>query len=109
MPGIGTPTFPNLEKYCEQVDFDRYHLFLIFTGRRFTKHDLKLAKKIKSSGKNFFLVRTKIDVDVQAEKRKRSFNEEALLQKIRSDCSNNLGDLLSNQQDIFLISNHFPD
>ena len=60
-------------------------------------------------GKNFFFVRTKIDVDVNAEKRKRSFNEEALLQKIRADCLNNLGDLLSNQQDIFLISNHFPD
>ena len=47
-------------------------------------------------------------MDVNAEKRKRSFNEGALLQKIRADCLNNLGDLLSNQQDIFLISNHFP-
>ena len=109
MPGIGTPTFPDLEKYCEQVDFDRYHLFLIFTGSRFTENDLKLARKIKSIGKTFFFVRNKIDVDVNAEKRKRSFNEEALLQKIRADCSNNLGDLLSDQQDIFLISNHFPD
>ena len=69
---------------------------------------MKLARKIKSIGKNFFFVRTKIDLDVQAEKRKRSFNEEALLQKIRADCLNNLGDLLSNQQDIFLIGNHFP-
>ena len=69
---------------------------------------MKLARKIKSIGKNFFFVRTKIDVDVNAEERKRSFNEEALLQKIRADCLNNLGDLLSNQQDIFLIGNHFP-
>ena len=109
MPGFGTVTFPDLEKYCKQVDFDRYHLFLIFTGLRFTELNLKLARKIQSIGKNFFLVRSKIDEDVNAEKRKRSFNEEALLQKIRADCSNNLGDLLSDEQDIFLISNHFPD
>ena len=83
-------------------------MFLIFTVNRFTQNDLKLATEIKSMGKNFFFVRTNIDVDVNAEKRKRSFNEEALLQQIRADCSNNLGDLLSNQQDIFLISNHFP-
>ena len=84
-------------------------MFLIFTFNRFTENDLKLAREIKSIGKNFFFVRTKIDVDVQAEGRKRSFNEKGLLDKIRDDCSNNLGDLLSSQQDIFLISNHFPD
>ena len=84
-------------------------MFLIFTVNRFTDNDLRLARKIASIDKNFFFVRTKIDVDVNAERRKRTFNEEALLQQIRADCSNNLGDLLSNQQDIFLISNHFPD
>ena len=84
-------------------------MFLIFTANRFTENGLELARKIKSIGKNFFFVRTKIDVDVQAERRKRSFNEEALLQQIRAECSSNLGGLLSNQQDIFLISNHFPE
>ena len=69
--------------YCNQVNLERYDSFLIFTAGRFTEDDLKLARKIKSIGKNFFFVRTKIDVDVNAEKRKRSFNEEALLQKIR--------------------------
>ena len=85
-------------------------MFLIFTSNRFTENDLKLAREIKSIGKNFFFVYTKIDVAVQAEKRKRSFSEKALFEKIRADCSNNLGGgLLSKQQDIFLISNHFPD
>ena len=107
-PGTGTPRYPDVEAYCNQLNLERYDSFLIFTAGRFTENDLKLARKIKSIGKNFFFVRTKIDLDVQAEKRKRSFDEEALLQKIRADCLNNLGDLLSNQQDIFLISNHFP-
>ena len=109
LPGIGTEEFSDLEKYRKKVDLDRYHLFLILTATRFTLNDFKLAKKIKSIGKSFFFVRTKIDVDVKSEKRKRSFDEEAVLQKLRADCSNNLGDLLSDQQDIFLISNHSPD
>ena len=29
--------------------------------------------------------------------------------KVRCDCSKSLGDLLSNEEDIFLISNHEPD
>ena len=108
LPGIGTEEFSDLEKYRKEVDLDMYHLFLILTASRFTFNDLKLARKIKSIGKNFFFVRTKIDVDVNSEKRKRSFDEEAVLQKLRADCSNNLSELKIGQQDIFLISNHFP-
>ena len=77
-PGTGTPKYPDVEAYCNQVNLEWYDSFLIFTAGRFTENDLKLARKIKSIGKNFLFVRTKIDVDVQAEKRKRSFNEEAL-------------------------------
>ena len=88
---------------------EKFHAFLILTAGRFTEHDLELAKKIRSSKKKFFLIRTKIDENVRAEKRKKSFNEEAMLQKIRSDCSGNLGDLLSDVRDIFLISNHDRD
>ena len=99
-----------MEAYCNQLKLEGYDFFLIFTALRVTENDLKLAWKINSIGKNFFFVRTKIDVEVNAAKRilKPSFNEEALLQKIRANCLNNLGDLLSNQQEIFLISNHFP-
>ena len=59
--------------------------------------------------KSFFFVRYKIDVDVNADSRKRAFNKEATLMKVRRDCSKNLGDLLSHKGDIFLISNHEPD
>ena len=95
--------------YCKKVELEKFHAFLILTAGRFTEHDLELAKKIRSSKKKFFLIRTKIDENVRAEKRKKSFNEEAMLQKIRSDCSENLGDLLSDVRDIFLISNHDRD
>ena len=107
---MGTPNFP-VDTYCDQVQIDKYHAFLIFTDTRFRENDLNLAEKISSIDKKFFFIRTKIDENVRAEKRSKppgSFNEEAMLEEIRADCSKNLGHLQSNTEDIFLISNHHP-
>ena len=109
LPGIGTPNYPNMATYCEKVELEKFNAFLILAAGRFTKNDLELAKKIKSINKNFFLIRTKIDENVRAGSRMRSFDEKAMLQEIRSDYSENLGDLLSDERDIFLISNHDRD
>ena len=115
LPGIGTPNYPDLETYCEKVELEKYNTFLIFTADRFTKNDLELAKKIGEIKKTFFFIRTKIDEIVRAgrnPKRKRfylEFNEGAMLEKIRSKYVESLADLLSNERDIFLISNHDPD
>ena len=110
LPGIGTPNNPNMATYCEKVELEKFNAFLILTAGRLTVNDLELAKKIKSINKNFFLIRTKIDKNVRGERsRKRSFDEKAMLQTIRSDCAENLGDLLSDERDIFLITNHDRD
>ena len=107
LPGIGTPNYPDMATYCKKVELEKFHAFLILTAGRFTENDLELAKKIRSSKKKFFLIRTKIDESLRAEKRKKSFtDEEAMLRKIQSNCSENLGNLLSDVRDIFLISNH---
>ena len=100
-----------METYCDQVHLDKYHAFLNLTDTRFRENDLFLAKKISSIGRKFLFIRTKIDESVRAEKRSKppgSFNEEAMLDKIRADCSKNLGDLMNNKEDIFLISNYHP-
>ena len=109
LPGIGTPNFPDLETYVKKVQLEKYHAFLIFTANRFTENDLLLAKTVRSIKKSFFFIRTRIDENVRAEKRKRLFDEEAMLEKIRSNCAENLGDLLSDVKDVFLISNHNPE
>ena len=110
LPGIGTPNYPDLETYCEKVQLEKYHTYLIFTAIRFTMNDLQLAKKVRSIDKKFFFIRTKIDESVRAEtRRKRSFDEKAMLKKIRRNCLESLGDLLTDEQDIFLISNHEPE
>ena len=55
------------------MELEEYDTFLIFTAGRFTENALKLAKKIRSVDKKFLFIRIKIDEDVRAEKRKRSF------------------------------------
>ena len=70
-----------------------------------------LAQEIRKQGKSFFFIRTKIDVDYMAEKRKKSFNEGNMLRDIRTECLKNLNDKGYNPisgEDIFLISNHHP-
>ncbi|XP_015770575.1 PREDICTED: interferon-inducible GTPase 5-like isoform X2 [Acropora digitifera] len=106
LPGIGTLDYPDLETYVQKVQLEKYHTFLIFAHTRFTNNDFLLAEKIRSMKKSFFFIRTKIDVDVTAGSLQRSFNEKAMLMAIRRECAENLGDLLSSEEDIFLISNH---
>ncbi|PFX28464.1 Interferon-inducible GTPase 5 [Stylophora pistillata] len=113
LPGIGTPNYPDLETYRQKVQLDKYQTFLIFSSSRFTENDIILVKEIKKQGKSFFFIRTKIDENVRAEKRKESFSEAAVLEKIRRDCMENLvdeaGKPMCSEDDIFLTSNHHPD
>ena len=111
LPGIGTPDYPDLETYVEKVQLEKYDAFLIVSATRFTKNDLLLAEKVRSMQKSFFFIRTKIDESVRGEKKKKkqSYDEKAMLTKIRNNCLKNLGDLLSDEKDVFLISNHEPD
>ena len=100
-----------METYCKKTQFDKYDTFLIFSCTRFTKNDVMLAQEIRKQGKSFFFIRTKIDVDYLAEKRKKSFNEADMLRDIRINCLKNLaeeGYNLISGEDIFLISNHYP-
>ena len=71
-----------------------------------------MAREIKKQGKSFFFIRTKIDENYRAEKRKKSFNEGKMLHDIRIDCLKNLAEErynpISGEDNIFLISNHYP-
>ena len=109
LPGIGTSNYPDLPTYDKKVGLEDYDTFLIFTTTRFTKNDLELAKRVKSLGKPFFLIRTKIDVDLTPKKGTAAINEEAILRKIRNNCMDNVEDLISSEKEIFLISNYDTD
>ena len=108
VPGVGSPVYPDLDTYCENVLMDTYDTFLILVGERITDLELQLAKKIKSMKKPFFLVRTKIDVDEYNAKRKKNPDIRGLEAKIRAYYEDKMKKHGINAE-VFLISNHYWD
>ncbi|XP_044847548.1 interferon-inducible GTPase 5-like [Mauremys mutica] len=103
LPGIGTMKYP-AETYLTDVKVCRYDFFIIIAAGRFTEADTKLAKEINSMGKKFYFVRTKVDVDLVNERRKRDFNEEKTLEAVRSDCMEQLQEAGISSPQVFLVS-----
>lgn len=63
LPGIGTQKFPP-KTYLEKVKFKEYDFFIIASATRFTKLELDLAIAIRILKKNYYFVRTKVDIDL---------------------------------------------
>ncbi|XP_018410108.1 PREDICTED: interferon-inducible GTPase 5-like [Nanorana parkeri] len=104
LPGIGSPTFkPN--DYLKAVEFDRYDFFIIISDR-FRHNDMELAKAIQSMGKKFYFVRSKVDSDLYASRtcRKKSYNEENILNEIRNNCIKCLREGGIQDPKVFLLS-----
>lgn len=85
LPGIGTPNF-KAEEYLEKVEFHRYDFFILIASERFKSSSVDLAKEIKKMKKNFYFVRSKLDDSIRAEKRKKTFDQNKVLDQIRQDC-----------------------
>nr|XP_055057645.1 interferon-inducible GTPase 5-like [Misgurnus anguillicaudatus] len=103
LPGIGSPNF-KAKKYLKDVKFDTYDFFIILSSERFCENDIMLANKIKKEKKNFYFVRSKIDIDISSEERKKGFNEQNVLSLIREDCEKNLKKV--ENPNFFLISSY---
>uniref|UniRef100_A0A8C6A181 IRG-type G domain-containing protein n=1 Tax=Marmota marmota marmota TaxID=9994 RepID=A0A8C6A181_MARMA len=107
LPAIGAT---NLEPkdYLDKVKFREYDFFIIVSATRFKKIDLDLAKAIKTTKKNFYFVRTKVDSDLRNEEMSKptTFDRENVLQQIREDCVRNLKKNNIDEPQVFLISNN---
>ncbi|XP_063353843.1 interferon-inducible GTPase 5-like [Pelmatolapia mariae] len=103
LPGIGTTKFP-AKKYLKLVGFEKFDFFIIISATRFTENDVKLAQEIQKMKKKFYFVHSKIDNDINAERRKRDFNEEKSLKVIRDDCVQRLRGLGIGSPQVFLVS-----
>ncbi|XP_073704210.1 interferon-inducible GTPase 5-like [Garra rufa] len=104
LPGIGTPNF-KADEYLKLVEFERYDFFIIIASDQFRECHTQLAKVIVRMGKKFYLVRSKIDSSIDAEKRKKSFDQKKILDIIREDCENGLRKAGIEDPVVFLISN----
>ena len=62
---------------------------IIFVKDQFIAEYLKLAEMIRSNGKKFSFIRARIDQDVENARRSRQhlFNEDAILEKKRTNCA----------------------
>ncbi|XP_048124864.1 LOW QUALITY PROTEIN: interferon-inducible GTPase 5-like [Alosa alosa] len=105
LPGVGTQNF-KADTYLEQVEFDRYDFFIIIASERFRSSNVDLATQIQKMKKKFYFVRSKIDVDVQAEKRRKSFDQKLVLDRIRQDCIQGLVKNGVDHPAVFLISSY---
>ncbi|XP_052011912.1 interferon-inducible GTPase 1-like [Apodemus sylvaticus] len=107
LPGIGTMKFQPKD-YLEKVEFKKYDFFIIASSTRFTKHELDLAKAIRIMKKNYYFVRTKVDVDLENEEKchPRTFNRETTLEDIQNYCLDGFKNNKIEEPKVFLISNH---
>ncbi|XP_050992788.1 interferon-inducible GTPase 5, partial [Labeo rohita] len=98
-----TPNF-KAHEYLEQVQFERYDFFIIIASDRFRECHTQLATEIMRVGKKFYFVRSKIDISITAEKRKKRFDQKKTLDIIREDCENGLKKIGIEDPVVFLIS-----
>uniref|UniRef100_A0A8C8SBI8 IRG-type G domain-containing protein n=1 Tax=Pelusios castaneus TaxID=367368 RepID=A0A8C8SBI8_9SAUR len=103
LPGIESPNYP-AATYKKDVNLDDYDFFVIISAGRFSMADIHLAKLISSMEKKFYFVRSKVDVDLANEQRKRDFNEETTLRIIRNDCVEQLQKAGIISPQVFLVS-----
>ncbi|XP_051960603.1 interferon-inducible GTPase 5-like isoform X2 [Xyrauchen texanus] len=98
LPGTGTL------KYLKLVQFERYDFFIIIASDRFRECHADLVKEIKRTKKNFYFIRSKTDLSIDAERRKKHFDEKKTLDIIREDCVKGLREIGVEDPVVFLIS-----
>uniref|UniRef100_A0A8C6Y9L8 IRG-type G domain-containing protein n=1 Tax=Naja naja TaxID=35670 RepID=A0A8C6Y9L8_NAJNA len=106
LPGIGTPTF-RASTYLQQVQFSRYDFFILIASERFKVSHVQLAQAICCQGKQFYFVRSKVDLDLEASRKRRpqTYNEEAILGQMRENCQKCLRAENMPDSRVFLLSN----
>ena len=87
VPGVGTTNWPQ-NTYLKDIEFEKFDFYIILTATRFMKLDTWLAHELQKSGKKCFFVRTKIDSDLENERRAhpKTFNRAITIERIRNDC-----------------------
>ncbi|KAG8147822.1 putative Interferon-inducible GTPase 5-like protein [Naja naja] len=118
--GISPPSSPNImiwelpeirernskaAEYFKKVQFERYDVFIMVVTDRFTENDAFLATEIQRMRKKFYCMRSKMDISIESERRKRNFSMEKTLETIRNYCEDNLRESAKLPARVFLVSN----
>ncbi|XP_034974978.1 interferon-inducible GTPase 5-like [Zootoca vivipara] len=113
LPGFGKDNF-SAEEYLEEVNFSKYDFFIIIASGRFTEDDTNLALEIQKNKKKFYYVRSKVDVDIDNDRKSKGIkegdsdrkmqSEKETLDTVRTDSYDNLKALGVSSPRVFLIS-----
>lgn len=90
-PGYGGPNL-TLDQYIKRLDLEKFEIFIILFSTRLGENDMRTANELHKRKKIVYLVRTKIDIDIENDKRVNpsSHSVENVLGVIRYDCERNL-------------------
>jgi len=66
LPGVGTPSYPQLT-YMKEMGIRYFDLVVLMTSTRFTEAEQMLVQELERWHVPYFLVRNKVDADVQSE------------------------------------------
>ncbi|CAJ1443359.1 unnamed protein product, partial [Effrenium voratum] len=102
LPGAGTPGFPK-GTYLRDMGLRYFDSVLIVTAGRFTSTEMMLKEELETHHVRYFMVRTKIDLDVWNNMQDNQAEEAVTLQNIRDE-------LRAHQVDhVYLVSSREPD
>ena len=110
LPGFNTQRF-NFETYSTDMELHKYDAVIICTSERCTHDSLRIAQEAKKAGQPLYILRTKIDQDVQNNMRDKpnSHNEAKLLESIKRDIEDNMRMANLDTDNIYLISSCMCD
>eukprot|EP00929_Paragymnodinium_shiwhaense_P049146 TRINITY_DN24804_c0_g1_i1.p1 TRINITY_DN24804_c0_g1~~TRINITY_DN24804_c0_g1_i1.p1 ORF type:complete len:467 (+),score=100.01 TRINITY_DN24804_c0_g1_i1:184-1584(+) len=84
LPGAGTEAFPS-ETYIQNMGLRHFDKVIIVTAGRFTSTEVNLRAELEKHVVPFFMVRTKIDIDVYNNQQDNGLTEQATVNQIRED------------------------
>mmetsp|Transcript_37059 Transcript_37059/g.85588 ORF Transcript_37059/g.85588 Transcript_37059/m.85588 type:complete len:460 (-) Transcript_37059:116-1495(-) len=84
LPGAGTPSFPR-ESYIRNMGLRYFDKVIVVSAGRFTETDLALIKELEEQKIPFFVVRTKVDIDIINNKEDNDLEEAVTMEQIGRD------------------------
>eukprot|EP00928_Gymnodinium_smaydae_P025440 TRINITY_DN20258_c0_g2_i1.p1 TRINITY_DN20258_c0_g2~~TRINITY_DN20258_c0_g2_i1.p1 ORF type:complete len:489 (+),score=112.17 TRINITY_DN20258_c0_g2_i1:76-1467(+) len=102
LPGAGTERFPQAT-YIQEMGLRYFDSVLIVTAGRFTSTETELSKELNGHGVPYYMVRTKVDLDVWNNMHDNMLTEDATLRQIQKDLRER------GVQDPYLVSSRDPD
>lgn len=103
LPGSGTAAVPS-ETYVQDMGLRYFDKVLICTAGRFTETEIKLREELERHEVPFFMVRTKVDIDIVNNKEDNGKEENVTLHQIREDLRKK-----HSVSSAYLISSRDPD